>query len=100
MKNLGKKSSEQLAKRILKLKDEAGELYAEIDVLGVEILKRNTAKIGVVLELEVKHDGELYRLIDNFEAKNVAWRPARVARFEMVRVPKPKAKPRLAGGAK
>ena len=79
-----------MAKRILKLKDEAGELYSRIDILSAEVLRRNTARIGVVLDLEVKHGGELYRLIDNFEAKNVAWRPARVARFELVRVPKPK----------
>lgn len=102
MKNLAKKSSEQLAKRILKLRDEAGHLYTEIDVLGAEVLRRNTAKIGVVLDLEVKRNGDLYRLVDNFEAKNVAWRPARVARFEMVRVPKPKkpARKSAAGGAK
>ena len=90
VKNLAQKSTEQLAKRILKLKDEAGELYSRIDILSAEVLRRNTARIGVVLDLEVKHGGELYRLTDTFEAKNVAWRPARVARFELVRVPKPK----------
>ncbi len=61
--------AEQLLERI----EENKELYKELDQLTEELIKRGFAS-----------DARLV-LVDNFESKNVIFRPAAVRRFEIKR---------------
>lgn len=86
--------SKRLAKRILRLQEEASRVYEKIGPLMDELIARQTMKqgrrSGLFMDLELTHNGELYQLIDNFEGRNVAYRPARVSRFELRRIPTPR----------